>query len=146
MLVNSILQRKGLQGVVTISPDAEITKAAQLLAEHRIGALVALDGDGNLKGILSERDIVRGLGQHEGGALSLKVSDLMTANVYTCRGDEPALSILQTMTEKRIRHVPVLDENNRLKGIITIGDAVKSRLDEMDMEVDNLRHYVATSR
>lgn len=147
MLVKTILKAKARgAGVVTISPDSDVAQAARILAEHRIGALVAVEADGRLAGILSERDIVRGVGQGGAVCLSGPVRGLMTATVLTCTEDDTVESLMQTMTSRRIRHLPVVDGDGRLCGIVTIGDVVKSRLDQADMEVDNLRHYVVAAR
>ncbi len=147
MLVKTILKAKarGL-GVVTVSPDASLVEAAQALAENRIGAVIAVDQEGDIAGILSERDIVRGLAAQQDGCLRAKVRDLMTATVLTCSEEDSVEALMQTMTSRRIRHLPVLDAAQKLIGIVTIGDVVKSRLDHADMEVDNLRHYVVASR
>lgn len=147
MLVKSILKAKARgAGVVTISPESTVAEAARALASNRIGALIAVDDGGAIAGILSERDIVRGVALQGEGCLRSKVRDLMTAAVLTCHEDDRLESLMATMTEKRIRHLPVVDASDRLTGIVTIGDVVKSRLDEADMEVDNLRHYVVASR
>ncbi len=147
MIVKMILKAKARgPGVVTISPDASISDAAKLLARHKIGALVAVEDDGAIAGILSERDIVRGAAQQEELCLKSRVRDLMTASVFTCHEDDELESLAQTMTGRRIRHLPVVDDLNKLVGIVTIGDVVKSRLEEAALEVDNLRHYVVASR
>lgn len=147
MLVKSILKAKARgAGVVTVSPDASVGEAARLLATHRIGALVAVEEGGALAGILSERDIVRGMATHDDVCTTAKVRDLMTAAVLTCREEDSVESLMKIMTGKRIRHLPVLDGDDRLIGIVTIGDVVKSRLDEADMDLDNLRHYVVAAR
>ncbi|OAN67606.1 CBS domain-containing protein [Magnetospirillum moscoviense] len=147
MFVKNILMGKARgAGVVTISPDASISEAAKLLATHRIGALIATHADGAIAGILSERDIVRGLAAQENVCTTARVQDLMTATVLTCHEDDTLDSLMMTMTGRRIRHLPVVDSDNHLIGIVTIGDVVKSRLDQADMEVDNLRHYVVASR
>jgi|AGTN01.3.fsa_nt_gi Predicted signal-transduction protein containing cAMP-binding and CBS domains len=147
MLVKTILKAKpGGTGVVTVAPEALVGEAARLLATHRIGALIAIEADGTIAGILSERDIVRGLALQGEGCLKSRVRDLMTAAVLTCHEDDTVESLMQTMTSRRIRHLPVMDSEQRLAGIVTIGDVVKSRLDQADMEVDNLRHYVVAAR
>lgn len=147
MLVKSILKAKARgAGVVTISPESTVAEAARALASNRIGALIAVDDGGAIAGILSERDIVRGVALQGEGCLRSKVRDLMTAAVLTCHEDDRLESLMATMTEKRIRHLPVVDASDRLTGIVTIGDVVKSRLDEANMEVDNLRHYVVAAR
>lgn len=147
MIVKTILKTKARgMGVVTISPKAAIGEAAKLLAGHRIGAVIAVEDNGKIAGILSERDIVRGLSHSDGVCTTATVADLMTANVLTCHEDDSTESLMKTMTERRIRHLPVIDAEGKLCGMVTIGDVVKSRLDEMDMEVDNLRNYVAAAR
>ena len=147
MLVTSILKAKARgAGVVTISPDAKITEAARLLAEHRIGALIAIEADNRIAGILSERDIVRGVSERGNLCLGLSVRDLMTSQVVVCHEEDAIDDLMKTMTTRRVRHLPVVSAENRLIGIVTIGDVVKSRLSEADMEVDNLRHYVVAAR
>lgn len=147
MLVKTILKQKARgQGVVTISPEATIAEAALALASHRIGALVAVYEGGSIAGILSERDIVRGLSTTTEICTSFAVKDLMTSAVLTCREDDSVDRLMSVMTSRHIRHLPVLDPAGVLIGMVTIGDLVKSRLDEADMEVDNLRHYVSASR
>jgi CBS domain-containing protein len=147
MFVKNILKGKARgAGIVTISPEASIAEAAKLLATHRIGAVIATEADGSIAGILSERDIVRGLAAQEDVCNRARVCDLMTSVVLTCHEDDTVDSLMQTMTGKRIRHLPVVDSDGRLMGIVTIGDVVKSRLDVADMEVDNLRHYGSAAR
>ncbi len=147
MLVKTILKAKARgAGVVTISPDLPVAEAARSLAANRIGAVVAVEDSGAIVGILSERDIVRGVALQGEGCLRARVRELMTAAVLTCSEDDTVESLMQVMTSRRIRHLPVIDADGKLTGIVTIGDVVKSRLDEADMEVDNLRHYVVASR
>ena len=147
MIVTSILKAKARgAGVVTISPDAKITEAARLLAENRIGALIVVETGDRIVGIVSERDIVRGVSERGNLCLGLSVRDLMTAQVVVCHEEDAIPDLMKIMTGRRIRHLPVVSADNRLIGIVTIGDVVKSRLDEADMEVDNLRHYVAAAR
>jgi CBS domain-containing protein len=147
MFVKNILKGKARgAGIVTVSPEASIAEAAKLLAANRIGALIVTEADGLIVGILSERDIVRGLAAQENICTTARVCDLMTIAVLTCHEDDTIDSLMQTMTARRIRHLPVVGGDGRLTGIVTIGDVVKSRLDEADMEVDNLRHYVSASR
>lgn len=147
MLVKTILKAKARgAGVVTTSPDTPVAAAARILADNRIGALVAVEADGTIAGILSERDIVRGVGQRGEDCLRGPVRALMTAAVLTCTEDDTVESLMQTMTSRRIRHLPVVGDGGGLIGIVTIGDVVKSRLDQADMEVDNLRHYVVAAR
>lgn len=147
MLVKTILKAKARgEGVVTIEPDATLADATRALATHRIGAMVAIERNGAVVGILSERDIVRAIATHGEGCLTSTVRHWMTASVQTCNQDDTLESLMQIMTARRIRHLPVVDDVGRLIGMVTIGDVVKSRLDEADMEVDNLRHYVVAAR
>jgi CBS domain-containing protein len=144
MKVRDILAAKGRR-TVTIRPDATIATAVHRLALERIGALVVSeDGDG-IAGILSERDIVRALAQ-EGGAImgiDRRVSEIMTVGVSTCRPEDNVKTIMAEMTRRRFRHLPVL-EDGRLAGIVSIGDVVKSRLEEMELETVVLREaYIA---
>lgn len=142
MIVKSILKEKIRgAGIVAISPDASVGEAAKLLAQHRIGAVMVMDA-GKVAGILSERDIVRGLAQAVDVCSTAKVRDLMTAEVFVCHEDDTVEHLMSTMTAKRIRHLPVVDNSGEVVGIVTIGDVVKSRLDETKMEADSLRDYV----
>lgn len=141
MIVRTVLKAKASNQVATTSADQTVAGAAGLLHKYRIGALVVVDSSGNIEGILSERDIARGLAQHGEELGLLPVSALMTRTVQTCSPDDSIERLMQTMTEKRIRHLPVL-EHGKLVGIMTIGDVVKNRLEEATMEVDQLRGYV----
>lgn len=144
MQVRDILAAKG-QRVVTIRPDATIATAVHRLALERVGALVVSEDGITIAGILSERDIVQGLAE-DGGAImgtDRRVSDLMTKNVTTCSPDDKIKTLMAEMTRRRFRHLPVL-ENGRLAGIVSIGDVVKSRLEEMELETLVLRDaYIA---
>src|SRR5690606_34816869 len=115
-----------------------------LLAEKRIGALVVIDDDDRILGILSERDIVRVIGQFGETALALKVSQVMTAKVTTCRETHPVIHVMEVMTRGRFRHLPV-EKGGRLDGIVSIGDVVKRRIEEAVREVDQIREYIATA-
>ncbi len=146
MIVKTILKAKARgAGIVTISPDAPVGDAARLLAQHRIGALLAMEGD-KVAGILSERDIVRGLAQAVDVCSTAQVRDLMTADVLVCSEDDTVEHLMEIMTGKRIRHLPVMGGTGTVVGIVTIGDVVKSRLDETKMEADSLRDYVMAGR
>jgi CBS domain-containing protein len=114
-----------------------------MLKEANVGALVVTDGDDKLVGILSERDIVRNLASDGAKLMTKKVSDLMTSNVVTCKPDDRVDALMRQMTDGRFRHVPVVD-NERLVGIISIGDVVKNRLDELEDEASQLRAYIAS--
>jgi CBS domain-containing protein len=137
MLVSQIIRNKGSHQVVTIAPDMTLAQAAKTLAEHRIGALVVTDDGAKVRGILSERDVVREMGKRGAACLSDKVEHVMTRNVYTCTPDDSADLVLQTMTAKRFRHIPVM-EGAMMVGLISIGDVVAARLSELQLEKDAL--------
>lgn len=141
--ISVILDRKGRE-VVTIRQEATIADATRRLAEHGIGALVVTADDRPVAGIITERDIVRGLGEAGGDILSMSVADLMTPTVTTCRSNQTADELMKTMTEGRHRHVPVV-EGGELVGIVSIGDVVKSHTDELETQVEALEGYVTGS-
>lgn len=124
--------------IVTIQPDTTMADAARLLAEKRIGAVVVSTDGKRPEGILSERDIVRQLGEHGAEILSYPVSEFMTRSVQTCTTGDDALTILERMTEGRFRHMPVVDEQGEMLGVISIGDAVSGRLKELAAEKEAL--------
>lgn len=136
MQVLQILKMKP-EGVATVAPSATVAEAAALLSARRIGALVVSTDGNQVLGILSERDIVRELGKRAGGCLTDKVSALMTSNPVSCAPSDTADHVMQTMTERRFRHMPVLDKG-KMVGLISIGDVVKARLSELAMEKDAL--------
>jgi CBS domain-containing protein len=142
MIVSQILKSKGSQ-VHTVSKKTSIIEVACLLASKRIGATVIIDQNRSVEGIISERDIVRGLSTYGAKVLDMPVEDLMTKNVIT-RGVESQIDDLRReMTNSRIRHLPILD-NGKLVGLISIGDVVKNRVEELQAEGDMLRKYIAT--
>lgn len=143
MNVEAILKTKG-RAVVTIAPDARISDAVALLRQKGIGAVVVSDDGVRVGGILSERDIVHALAESGARTLELKVSALMTRHVYSCRPDDTVADLMAEMTQRRIRHLPVV-ENDRLGGIISIGDVVKSRLDEVESEASSLRQFITSA-
>jgi len=134
MKVTAILKKKGSSDVATIAPDESLGTATKYLSERRIGALVVSAGDGIISGILSERDIVHRMGQIGPAALSGRVSDVMTADVETCSAGDTAFDLLDRMTSGRFRHMPVVGPDARLIGILSIGDVVKARLEEIEAE------------
>ncbi|MDR3519004.1 MAG: CBS domain-containing protein [Azospirillaceae bacterium] len=140
MHVAAVLKRKGTK-IITIAPDQSITKAAHLLTSNHIGAVPVVDPHDGLVGIISERDIVRGITEHGSSVLNLAVETLMTRDVLTCTPQETMGTIMDLMTTRRIRHLPVI-ERGALCGIISIGDAVKNRLDENELEMETLRGYL----
>lgn len=138
MIVKQILAMKsGPDHVETVSPDDPVSRAIELLANRRIGAVVVTSDGIAPEGILSERDIVRDLARG-GDTLTRKVSDLMTREVATCICADDALAVLERMTEGRFRHLPVVDADGRLIGVVSIGDAVSARLKELASEKDAL--------
>lgn len=139
MNIKSILATKGVN-IVTIRPEQSIREAIALLAKYNIGALVAVDDNNRPVGILSERDITRRLAKDE-NIFSLAVYELMTKNVITALPQDDLKSVANTMTEKRIRHLPVV-ERSQLIGIISIGDVVKAQRDQYKGEVDTLQTQI----
>jgi CBS domain-containing protein len=143
MTVSTILGEKGRE-VVTIEPGANLAAAAKLLAEKRIGAVLVLGADRRLVGIMSERDIVQALAARGVAAFDEPVSQTMTRKVETCNESETIGSIMERMTNGKFRHVPVI-EQGRLVGIISIGDVVKHRLQEIERESAAMRDYILTA-
>jgi CBS domain-containing protein len=141
MNVETILRNKGNR-VATIRPEATIADAVGMLNRERIGALVVSENGGGVDGILSERDIVMALGDHGGELLSRPVSAIMTRPVITCEPSDSVGELMAEMTSRRIRHFPVLCDG-RLCGIVSIGDLVKNRLDEVEYEASSLRSFIA---
>ncbi|HTT83128.1 MAG TPA: CBS domain-containing protein [Rhizomicrobium sp.] len=140
MQVKHILREKG-RDVVTIAGEAMLSEAARLLARRHIGAVVVCDGMGVVSGILSERDIVRAVAEHSVAALGHSVARHMTRTVSTCCETDSVDDLMEDMTRGRFRHVPVV-EDNRLCGIVSIGDVVKSRIEETVREAASLREYI----
>ena len=136
-----ILNRKGAE-VVTVPPDATLLEATRLLAEHDVGALVVSADGRTVAGILSERDIVRQLARARESRPQTAVAEVMTADVTTCTRETTVDELMSTMTRQRVRHVPVV-EDGQLAGIISIGDVVKSRLDELELRAQALQQYVS---
>ena len=140
MRIQDVIQGKASQQVVTIGPDATVRELIALLAEHNVGALVVSDDGERVAGIVSERDVVRRL-HADATVLDTAVSSIMTVDVRTCTREDSLTDLMQTMTEHRIRHVPVVADG-RLTGIISIGDVVKNRIGELEFERDQLDSYV----
>lgn len=142
MTVRSILNTKGRQ-VTNVTPDTSLSAAASLLGEKKIGAVLVMN-QGRLEGILSERDIVRRLGEHGAAALEQPVSEVMTRKVVTCRETDTVAELMEMMTAGKFRHLPVVD-NGRVVGLISIGDVVKRRVEEYESEQAALRDYIKTA-
>lgn len=141
MLVSQILKSKADETVITVLPSITIAQAAQMLSERRIGTLIVSRDDRAPDGIVSERDIVRRVGQEGAGCLVETVSSIMTSRLVTCTRDMRADAVLEQMTEGRFRHMPVL-EDGVLVGLISLGDVVKARLMELAMEKDALEGMI----
>jgi CBS domain-containing protein len=140
MYVADILKTKGTK-VVTIESDTSIEIVAQRLRIERIGALVVSETGATVDGIISERDVAHGLAEHGAEVLSRKAADLMTTEIVTCSPTDLIAHVAKTMTDRRIRHMPVT-QGEKLVGIISIGDVVKFRLDELQLEANVLRNYI----
>jgi CBS domain-containing protein len=141
MNVHTILRNKG-RSVVTIHPDATIERAVGVLRQRGIGALVVSDDGENVAGILSERDIVDALGRYGSELLAVSVAEVMTCPVVTCEPEDSVADLMAEMTSRRIRHFPVV-EDGRLIGIVSIGDLVKNRLDQIEYEAHSMRSFIA---
>ncbi|WP_372603647.1 CBS domain-containing protein [Actibacterium sp.] len=141
MQVQHILKSKAEGSVVTIAPGATVADAAAVLSARRIGSLVVSSDGVSVDGIVSERDIVRELGRRGPTCMADTVDDLMTKSIVTCAREDDAEKILQTMTDGRFRHMPVL-EDGKMIGLISIGDVVKARLSELAMEKDALQDMI----
>jgi len=142
MTVAEILSGKGRE-VATIVPERTIAEAIDELAKRRIGALVVVDGRDRVAGIISERDIVRALAKRGADLLTEKVGSIMTREVVTCGESETINRVMGRMTRGRFRHLPVV-EGGRLAGIVSIGDVVKARIEEVEHEAEDMRTYIAT--
>jgi len=142
VLIEHILRRKG-SDVVTVSAQDPVTSAVAVLGEHNIGALVVAGDDGAIVGILSERDVVRALARDGATVLQQAVGDLMTTEVTTCGLLMTANDLMSVMTERRIRHIPVVSSEDQLVGIVSIGDVVKTRIDELETERETLHDYLS---
>jgi len=142
MTVAAILQAKG-RSVQTIAPGERISDAVDILAQKRIGALVVVEKVDRIAGIVSERDVIRALSESGTGVLDAPISTIMTRNVVTCDESETIDSVMGRMTRGRFRHLPV-EVAGRLVGIISIGDVVKVRIEQVEREAEDMRAYIAT--
>lgn len=143
MTVKTILERKG-HDVLTVGPNEKVSTAVKLLAENRIGALVVTNGDKKIVGIISERDIVRIMGKDGAQSLDYAVRDVMTPKVSICNENHTIHDVMEIMTRGRFRHLPV-EKNGMLAGIVSIGDVVKERIEEVEREAEQIREYIATA-
>ncbi|MFI1916716.1 CBS domain-containing protein [Nocardia sp. NPDC020380] len=140
MRISEILRRKGT-GVITIAPNATVRELLRVLSAHNVGAVIVSPDGADMAGIVSERDIVRRLHRDGAGILDSPVSSIMTAAVHTCSPDDHVETLNATMTEHRIRHLPVL-RDGRMVGIVSIGDVVKSQISELETEREHLVRYL----
>jgi CBS domain-containing protein len=143
MKISDILRHKADTSgstVVTIAPTGAVTELLAQLAEHNIGALVVVER-GEVVGIVSERDVVRRLNERGASMLAAAVADIMTSTVVSCSSADSVDSVAATMTERRIRHMPVIDDGE-LTGIVTIGDVVLSRTRQLEQDRSQLEHYI----
>lgn len=140
MQVAQIISGKG-QEIYSISPDSAVSDLVAELSAHRVGALLVRDAAGTLVGIVSERDVVRGLAT-DASLVQASVESIMTKDVVSVRPDFEVSDLTGLMTEKRIRHVPVIDDQGTLVGLVSIGDVVKVRMDELETERAALVNYI----
>lgn len=142
MKLSEVLLNKGSE-VYLLKSDDTIARAATTLTEKKIGAVLVEDSKGAIVGILSERDIVGGMGPHGADLHDILISELMTTNLIRCTGQDTVLHAMAMMTDRRIRHLPVFD-GDKLVGVISLGDLVKCRISEVQSEAEALRQYIAT--
>ena len=143
MNVKAILEAKG-RNVLTIGPNETLAQAINKLAEHRIGALVVTNGDRKVIGILSERDVVRVMAKNGASALEQSVRQVMTSKVKICNESHTINQVMEIMTQGRFRHLPV-EKDGQLDGLISIGDVVKKRIEEVEREAEEIKQYIATA-
>lgn len=142
MNVGGILDEKG-RNVETADPEATLQDIATVLGTRKIGALIILNSSGKIAGILSERDIVRAIAQDGPAALSKPATDFMTEKVVTCSESDTVNHLMESMTQGRFRHLPVV-QSGKLSGIISIGDVVKHRIAEAEFEAEEMKRYIAS--
>ncbi len=144
MHISDILNAKGTE-VIATGPAETVAATARLLNYQRIGAVLVRDAKDNVVGVISERDIIRGIAVNGARALDMEVRELMTREVVSCKPTDTISEVMRVMTTRRFRHLPVM-EDGTLKGMISVGDVVKYRLDESELETRVLRDYVIASR
>ena len=144
MTIAIILGRKG-KTVISVAAQDEVSRVAQVLAENRIGAALVRDSGGDVIGIVSERDIVRAVGANGAEAVTMPVAQLMTRALHTVTPRTRITEALELMTDRRVRHLPVIEEDGSLAGMVSIGDLVKARIESAVHEAEELRHYVESA-
>lgn len=142
MIVASLLNTKG-RDVFSVTPTASVTDAARYLRDKGIGAALVLDQSGGTAGVFSERDLVTAIADQGATALTLSVGDLMATDIVSCAPQDSIPSVMATMTERRVRHLPVVD-SGKVVGVVSIGDVVKSRIAEAETEAEALKAYIAS--
>ena len=142
MKLSEVLRSKGSE-VYLLKAENSIAEAATTLTEKKIGALLVENSEGEIVGILSERDIVGGMGPHGADLHDVRISELMTTNLIKCTPETTVLEAMGMMTDRRIRHLPVFD-GDKMTGVISVGDLVKCRIAEVQAETDALRQYIAS--
>ena len=143
MAVAHILRQKGTS-VFTVEPGDSVQTIVDMLARHRIGAVVVVDPFGGIAGIVSERDVVRAMVGDAAAVVRMTAKDIMTTKVRTCTPNDSEAELMQMMTEGRIRHLPVI-ANGRVAGMVSIGDVVKLRIESMEAEADQMKIYIASA-
>ena len=143
-MIGSILKTKGAQ-VMSVAPDDSVASITRTLAQHRIGALLVVEPDGHVLGIVSERDIVRAMAGGGEATFRMTAGQLMTRVLHTVTPESSVQEGLQLMTDRRVRHLPVLTHDGRLVGMVSIGDLVKARIEAVEYEAEELKAYVATA-
>lgn len=139
--VKSILDQKG-RDVVTTGPNATVGETARLLHDRKIGAVIIVGVEGKIAGIFSERDVVTAVAKHGPAALDMPVATAMTSNVHRCGEEHTVNQLMEMMSARRFRHVPV-EKDGKLVGMISIGDVVKSRIREIELEAEHIKAYIA---
>lgn len=143
MILGELLRIKGTKTILKVGANDSIADAATMLTENKVGALLVEDDNGKIVGILSERDIVGGMGPHGADLHDVRVSELMTADLIQCKPSDTVLQAMAMMTDRRFRHLPVFDDDE-LVGFISIGDLVKCRIAEIQLEAEAMRQYIAS--
>lgn len=143
MILGELLRIKGTKEILKVSTNDSIAQAATIMTENKVGALMVEDKEGRIAGILSERDIVGGMGPHGADLHDVRVSELMTADLIRCKSSDTVLQAMAMMTDRRFRHLPVFEEDE-LVGFVSIGDLVKCRIAEVQLEAEAMRQYIAS--
>ncbi|PHZ83493.1 CBS domain-containing protein [Paremcibacter congregatus] len=143
MYVRNVLQHKG-HDIISVAPDNSLQEVAKTLRENKIGAVLVCEKAGRMCGVLSERDIIIAIAKHGGVILEGKVAEFMTEGVYTCSLDDEIKTVMEQMTRRRVRHLPVVEDGN-VVGMISIGDVVKQRMAETEAESEALKTYITTA-